>query len=251
MIPLSGFLSRIVSTRWMFSASAVGFTLSSILCGTATSIEEMVVYRALQGFLGGGMIPTTFAASYAMFSLSQRQRIMPLMGVVVPLAPTIGPTVGGWLTDMFSWHWLFYVNVVPGILVALAGATLAGGPRSAQPQLRITFHEFTNHRALTNATWPRHHEHDATHRNACTKVLRSFTATSPTRVRSPHPWSASTRRARTLPTPGNASAIFTRYTKRHTSASGSAVVTLGSPARAKTSAREIEWLCTAPIRASS
>jgi DHA2 family multidrug resistance protein len=124
MIPLSGFLSRIVSTRWMFSASAVGFTLSSILCGTATSIEEMVVYRALQGFLGGGMIPTTFAASYAMFSLSQRQRIMPLMGVVVPLAPTIGPTVGGWLTDMFSWHWLFYVNVVPGILVALAGATL-------------------------------------------------------------------------------------------------------------------------------
>jgi DHA2 family multidrug resistance protein len=124
MIPLSGFLSRIVSTRWMFSASAVGFTLSSILCGTATSIEEMVVYRALQGFLGGGMIPTTFAASYAMFSPVQRQRIMPLMGVVVPLAPTIGPTVGGWLTDLFSWHWLFYVNVVPGILVAIAGATL-------------------------------------------------------------------------------------------------------------------------------
>lgn len=136
MIPLSGFLARIVSTRWMFTASAIGFTLSSILCGTATSIEEMVVYRALQGFLGGGMIPTTFASSYAMFPLTQRQRIMPLMGAVVPLAPTIGPSVGGWLTDQFSWHWLFYVNVVPGIFVALAGALLIDHDRPDWPLFR-------------------------------------------------------------------------------------------------------------------
>ncbi|MBM3628242.1 MAG: DHA2 family efflux MFS transporter permease subunit [Alphaproteobacteria bacterium] len=124
MIPLSGFLSRIVSTRWMFTFSAGGFTIASFLCGTATTIEEMVLWRAVQGFVGGGMIPTTFAASYAMFPLSQRARIMPLMGLVVPFAPTIGPTVGGWLTEMFSWHWLFYVNIVPGILVTIAGALL-------------------------------------------------------------------------------------------------------------------------------
>jgi len=124
MIPLSGFLARIVSTRWMFAASAAGFTAASVLCGSATSIEEMVVYRALQGFLGGGMIPTTFAASYAMFPLTQRQKVMPLMGLVVPMAPTIGPTVGGLLTDAFSWHWLFYVNVVPGIVVTVMAVTL-------------------------------------------------------------------------------------------------------------------------------
>lgn len=124
MIPLSGFLARIVSTRWMFAASAAGFTAASVLCGTATTIEEMVVYRALQGFLGGGMIPTTFAASYAMFPIAQRQKVMPLMGLVVPMAPTIGPTVGGLLTDAFSWHWLFYINVVPGILVTIAAVML-------------------------------------------------------------------------------------------------------------------------------
>jgi DHA2 family multidrug resistance protein len=136
MIPLSGFLARIVSTRWMFCASAIGFTLASILCGTATSIEEMVVYRALQGFLGGGMIPTTFASSFAMFPLTQRQRIMPVMGAVVPLAPTIGPTVGGWLTAQYSWHWLFYVNVVPGILVALAAGLLIDHDRPNWPLFR-------------------------------------------------------------------------------------------------------------------
>ncbi len=129
MIPLSGFLARVVSTRWMFTVSAGGFTIASALCGMATSIEEMVVFRALQGFIGGGMIPTTFAASFAMFPISQRQRVMPLMGLVVPLAPTIGPTVGGWLTDTFSWHWLFYVNIVPGICVTTAAFFLINHDR--------------------------------------------------------------------------------------------------------------------------
>ncbi len=129
MIPLSGFLARVISTRWMFTISAAGFTIASALCGLATSIEEMVVFRALQGFIGGGMIPTTFAASFAMFPISQRQRVMPLMGLVVPLAPTIGPTVGGWLTDTFSWHWLFYVNIVPGICVTVAAFLLINHDR--------------------------------------------------------------------------------------------------------------------------
>ncbi|MBL8571859.1 MAG: DHA2 family efflux MFS transporter permease subunit [Phreatobacter sp.] len=124
MIPLSGFLARILSTRILFTISAAGFTAASVLCGMATSIEEMVVFRALQGFIGGGMIPTTFAASFAMFPLSKRHIVMPMMGLVVPLAPTIGPTVGGLLTDAFSWHWLFYVNLVPGIGVTIAAWTL-------------------------------------------------------------------------------------------------------------------------------
>jgi DHA2 family multidrug resistance protein len=117
MIPLSGFLSRALSTRYLFVISAAGFTLMSILCSTAASIQEMIVWRALQGFIGGGMIPTVFASAFTVFPREKQAVISPLIGLVATLAPTIGPTVGGYLTDLFSWHWLFLVNVLPGILV--------------------------------------------------------------------------------------------------------------------------------------
>jgi MFS transporter, DHA2 family, multidrug resistance protein len=119
MIPLSGFLARALSTRVLFTISAAGFTAASVLCATATSINEMIVYRAFQGFIGGGMIPTAFAASYMIFPKRAQGPVMALVGLTVTLAPTIGPTVGGYLTELFSWHWLFLVNVVPGIAATL------------------------------------------------------------------------------------------------------------------------------------
>ena len=119
MIPLSGFLAQAMSTRILFSISAAGFTLASVLCATATSINEMIVYRALQGFIGGGMIPTAFAASYTIFPKRAQPAVMALVGLTVTLAPTVGPTVGGYLTELFSWHWLFLVNVIPGIAATL------------------------------------------------------------------------------------------------------------------------------------
>ncbi len=118
MIPLSGFLARALSTRVLFTISAVGFTCASVLAATAQSIEEMIVYRAFQGFIGGGMIPTTFAAAYAIFPRRMQGAVMALIGLTVTLAPTIGPTVGGYLTEHYSWHWLFLVNVVPGVLAS-------------------------------------------------------------------------------------------------------------------------------------
>ncbi len=121
MIPLSGFLSRALSTRVLFTISAAGFTLASVLCATATSINQMIVYRALQGFIGGGMIPTAFAAAYTIFPRRSQGMVMALVGLTVTLAPTVGPTIGGILTQAFSWHWLFLVNVPPGI----AAATIA------------------------------------------------------------------------------------------------------------------------------
>ena len=119
MIPLSGYLSRALSTRYLFVISAAGFTVMSVMCSTATSIEEMIVWRALQGFIGGGMIPTVFASAFTIFPPSKRPVITPLIGLVATLAPTIGPTVGGYLTDLFSWHWLFLINVVPGTVVTI------------------------------------------------------------------------------------------------------------------------------------
>src|SRR5215218_538846 len=119
MIPLSGTLSRVLSTRWMFVVSAAGFTLMSVMCATSTSIEQMIVWRALQGFIGGGMIPTVFASAFTVFPPEKRRVVSPVIGLVATLAPTIGPTVGGYLTELFSWHWLFLINVIPGIAVAI------------------------------------------------------------------------------------------------------------------------------------
>lgn len=120
VIPLSGFLARVMSTRWLFCASAVGFTLTSLLCGWAWDIQSMIVFRALQGFLGGSMIPTVFTTAFALF---QGQRVViaaATIGALASLAPTLGPTIGGWITDTVSWHWLFFVNVLPGAFIAIA-----------------------------------------------------------------------------------------------------------------------------------
>ena len=120
MIPLAAFLSQALSTRWLFTASAVLFTLSSLMCGLAWSIQSMTVFRAIQGFVGGAMVPTVFATGFAMFSGKRRAMIPAILGVVSTLGPTLGPTVGGWITDATSWRWLFFVNIIPGAFIAIA-----------------------------------------------------------------------------------------------------------------------------------
>jgi len=124
MIPLSGFLSRVFSTRVMFAVSAAGFTLMSFMCAASTSIEQMIFWRACQGFIGGGMIPTVFASAYTIFPRDRQPIIAPIIGLVATLAPTIGPTIGGYLTDLYSWHWLFLINIVPGVIVTAVTWTL-------------------------------------------------------------------------------------------------------------------------------
>jgi MFS transporter, DHA2 family, multidrug resistance protein len=124
MIPLSGFLARVMSTRILFTIAAAGFTASSLMCALSSSIGEMIVWRALQGFLGGGMIPAVFAAAFTIFPPSKRAIVSPMIGLVATLAPTVGPTVGGTLSHLFSWHWLFLVNIVPGIAVAVGAFLL-------------------------------------------------------------------------------------------------------------------------------
>jgi DHA2 family multidrug resistance protein len=118
-IPLSGFLSRALGTRLLFAISASGFTLASLACGFASTIEEMILWRAIQGFLGAGMIPTVFASAYTVFPRSKFYIVGPIIGLVATLAPTIGPTVGGIITDWMSWHWLFFINIVPGVCITI------------------------------------------------------------------------------------------------------------------------------------
>jgi DHA2 family multidrug resistance protein len=118
-IPLSGFMSRALGTRLLFAISASGFTIASFLCGFASTIEQMIVWRAIQGFLGAGMIPTVFASAYTVFPRSKFHIVGPIIGLVATLAPTVGPTVGGLITDWMSWHWLFFINIVPGIGITI------------------------------------------------------------------------------------------------------------------------------------
>jgi DHA2 family multidrug resistance protein len=120
MIPFSAFLAQALSTRWLFALSAGLFTLASALCGMAWDIEAMIAFRILQGFVGGAMVPTVFATGYAMFEGKQRAMIPAILGMVSVLAPTLGPTVGGWITSAAGWRWIFYINIVPGVAVTLA-----------------------------------------------------------------------------------------------------------------------------------
>jgi len=123
-IPLSGFLSRALGTRMLFAVSAAGFTFASLMCGLSSSINDMIFWRAVQGFIGGGMIPTVFASAFTVFPKSRQNMVTPIIGLIATLAPTVGPTVGGYLTEALSWHWLFFINVIPGIAVTAAALAL-------------------------------------------------------------------------------------------------------------------------------
>lgn len=119
IIPLSGWLARVMSTRWLFAASAAGFTLMSLLCGWAWNIQSMIAFRALQGLAGGSMIPV-FTTAFAFFRANSGSSPRRRSAALASLAPTLGPTVGGWITENYNWHWLFFINVVPGIYIAVA-----------------------------------------------------------------------------------------------------------------------------------
>jgi DHA2 family multidrug resistance protein len=119
-IPLSGFLSRALGTRVLFTISAAGFTFASLMCGLSSSIGSMIVWRAVQGFIGGGMVPTVFATAFLLFPGPKQKYVAPVIGLIATLAPTIGPTIGGAVTEALSWHWLFFINIVPGVIVSAA-----------------------------------------------------------------------------------------------------------------------------------
>jgi len=91
-----------------------------MLCGLAWNIQSMIVFRALQGLLGASMIPTVFTSSFHYFQGPKRVYSAAVIGTIASVAPTLGPVIGGFITDTWNWHWLFYVNVVPGILITIS-----------------------------------------------------------------------------------------------------------------------------------
>ena len=119
MTPLSGWLSMKIGRKTMFLASIAGFTLASILCGVATSLPELVVFRLIQGIAGASLIPLSQTVMLDIYPQRLIPRVMSIWSAAVILGPIIGPTLGGWLTEDFSWRWVFYINVPIGILAFL------------------------------------------------------------------------------------------------------------------------------------
>jgi len=119
MIPLSGMLIRWLSTRLTFVLSCSAFTLASIGCAMAQTIDQLIVLRAIQGFVGGAMIPIAYALGFRLFPMRLMGLIQAIIGMIATTAPSIGPTLGGYITQTSSWHWLFLMNVIPGVLASV------------------------------------------------------------------------------------------------------------------------------------
>ena len=122
-IPLTGLLTRLMTMRWLFVAAISVFTLASIGCAFSGDFADLVAWRVLQGFSGGTLIPAVFSAVILLFPFRWQGVATTIAGVLAVLAPTVGPVVGGWITHTYSWHWLFLINVAPGVVCAV-GATL-------------------------------------------------------------------------------------------------------------------------------
>lgn len=123
-IPLTGFLTRLLTMRWLFVSALSLFTLASLGCAASDGFGQLIAWRVLQGFAGGTLIPAVFSAVFLLFPISRQGLATTIAGVLAVLAPTLGPVVGGWITVTYSWHWLFLVNVAPGVLAAAAATRL-------------------------------------------------------------------------------------------------------------------------------
>ena len=124
-IPLTGWLTRSLSLRWLFASATLGFTLASLACAGVSAIGPLIALRVVQGYCGGMLIPSVFTSIFSMMPEKNRVLATTIAGTFAMIAPTLGPFVGGYLTETFNWHWIFLVNVPPGIAVtAIVVATI-------------------------------------------------------------------------------------------------------------------------------
>ena len=128
MVTMSGWWSTLIGRKRLYLASFAVFTAGSILCGTATSFPQMLVYRVIQGVGGGALIPVSQAILRETFPQEEQGMAMALWGMGVVLAPAIGPILGGWLTDQYGWPWIFYINVPVSIVGMLMVVSFVHDP---------------------------------------------------------------------------------------------------------------------------
>ena len=123
MTPPSGFFANRFGRKRVLMVAITGFTVASVLCGIAQSLFQIVAFRLLQGMFGAALVPIAQSVLLDIYTPEERGSAMALFGVSVMVGPVLGPVIGGWLTDHFSWRWVFYINVPIGAL-AFAGISL-------------------------------------------------------------------------------------------------------------------------------
>ncbi len=120
-IPLTGYLTGLLGMRWLFVAAITVFTIASAGCAQSQGFQTLIAWRIVQGFAGGTLIPAVFSSVFLLIPERRQGLATTIAGVAAVMAPTVGPIVGGWLTQTWSWHWLFRINIVPGIAAMLGG----------------------------------------------------------------------------------------------------------------------------------
>jgi DHA2 family multidrug resistance protein len=129
-IPLTGYLTARLGMRRLFVSAVSVFTVASIGCAESQTFGALIAWRIIQGFAGGTLIPAVFSAVFLLFPKRSQGIATTIAGVAAVFAPTIGPIVGGWITETYSWHWLFRINIAPGIVAAVGAAITLGSPVS-------------------------------------------------------------------------------------------------------------------------
>lgn len=132
ILPLSGWLSNVIGRKRFFLICIAGFTAASFACGAATSLEMLIVCRLIQGACGGGLQPTQQAIILDYFPPQKRGQVFAITGITMIVAPVLGPTLGGWITDNYDWRWIFYINIPVGTLAFLLVSRLVEDPPHAQ-----------------------------------------------------------------------------------------------------------------------
>jgi MFS transporter, DHA2 family, multidrug resistance protein len=128
VLPISAFFGRVIGRKRYFVICIIAFTACSFLCGIATSLPQLIVFRVAQGFFGGGLQPNQQSIILDTFPPAQRGRAFSLTAIATVVAPVLGPTLGGWITDSFSWRWVFFINVPVGLLTAFGVMALVEDP---------------------------------------------------------------------------------------------------------------------------
>ncbi len=132
ILPMSGWLATVIGRKRFYMLAVALFTASSVLCGLAWSLNSLIFFRVLQGLGGGGLAPSEQSILADTFPPEKRGQAFALYGLTVVVAPALGPTLGGWITDHASWHWIFFINLPAGLLSLFLVHTLVRDPPAVE-----------------------------------------------------------------------------------------------------------------------